>query len=493
MVEPRHHTPRSDWPTRGGQAAVLASAKGRPFLPWQRRAADVALEFNPDTGLYRYRVIVLTVQRQAGKTTLVGVLGDHRCLTQPGGRVWFTMDTGKKADSWMREEHLPSLRPFGDPKKRGSRYTASLRAGEIGPKWATLGSTFLTFPPTRDGLHSKQSDLVVLSEAWAYSVEQGTDIVQAAQPTMGSRYQHELGMHGAQLLIDSTLGDDSSVFLDSYVEAGIAALDKPDGGVCIIDYGIPDDADATDLDVIREWHPAYGHTFTDDALEAAVEAFIDPHTKLFDEAGFARAYGNRATRSRVSVFPEAVITRMQAPRLEVPSRVGLGLDATPSGDRFALAAAWRDEEAHAYLEVIANGPATRETPALIAAVARARRVPVIVDRAAIGAVELVDAIGNLRGPKVKFEYTSTPEYSSACTVIKRQTFAGTVHHFGDADLVAAMGVVAERPIGDDAIGWGRKGSAGSIAEWVAATLALRAFDNLPAPSVKPVIVTSASR
>jgi hypothetical protein len=390
------------------------------------------------------------------------------------------MQSGKMADSWMRDEHLPSLMPLGDPDKAGSPYSRSLRAGELGPTWRGLNSTFRTFPPKRDALHSKQSDLVILSEAWALTMQEGTDLRQAARPTMATR-------PGSQLVIESTLGDDSSVFLDDYIELGKASLTRDDTRVCFIDYGIPDDADPLDLDVIREWHPAYGLTFSEQALQDAVEEFAD------DEAGFARAYGNRATRTRETVFPAQLVAAMQAPRLDVPERAGLGLDATPSGDRFALDAAWRDEQGHAYLEVVANGPTTRETPALLAAVARARRVPIVLDRAAIGAVELVDAVAKLPGPKVEFVYTNMHEYSSACSVIKRAVFAGEVHHFGDSDLVDAMGVVAERPLGDGAIGWGRKGSAGTIAEWVAATLALRAFDTLPAPVRKPRIITSVSR
>lgn len=487
MTEPRHHTPRSDLPTRGGQAGALARAKGRPFLPWQQRAADVALEYDPTTGLYRYGVVVVTVQRQAGKTTFVGVLADHRCLTQRAARVWFTMDTGKKADEWMREEHLRSLLPFGDPKKQGSRWTQSLRAGGVGPRWPELGSTFYTFPPTPEGLHSKQSDLVILSEAWALPLEQGTALRQAVRPTMASRSQHQLGMHGPQLLVDSTLGDDSSVFLDSYIDMGIASLANPlTTRVCLIDYGIPDDADADDLDVIRECHPAYGHTFTEDALQAAFEEFQETN----DPAGWARAYGNRATRTRRTIIPDSVWSAAQIPRVDVPDRVGLGLDATPSGDRFALAGGWRRDDGHALLEVIHDGPTVRDTPQVIAAVARSRRVPIVVDRAAIGAVELVDAI-HQAAPDVEFTYTTTAEYGSACGVIKRGILAGEAHHFGQPALTEAVGVVDERPLGDGAIGWGRKGSAGSIVQFVAATLALRGFDTLPHASRKPRIVVAA--
>lgn len=485
MTEPRHHTQRSDLPTRGGQAAAIAAAKGRPFLPWQRRAADVALEYHPSTGLYRFGTIVLTVQRQAGKTTLVGVLGDHRCLSRPNARVWFTMDTGKKADSWMREEHLPTLRAFGDPKKAATRWRESLRAGELGPKWPSLGSTFLTFPPTRDGLHSKQSDLVILSEAWALSMEQGVDIRQAARPTMNSRYQP--GMHGAQMLIDSTLGDDSSVFLDSYYEAGVASLTDPTSRVCFIDYGIPEGADATDLDVIREWHPAYGSTFTEQALQDAVVEFEK------DPAGFARAYGNVATRTRETAISAAVWTAAGKPKPPMPDRAGLALDVTPSGDRAALYAGWRTpcpfcagSPVHGFLEPLHSGPASRDLPRLIVDLTRKRRVPLVVDRASIGALEVVDAVARI-SPKTEVRFLTMGEYAGACGSLYRGILDCTTHHANDPALTAAVEVATKRNLGDGGFGWGRKGSAGSIADLVAGTIALKAFDLLPAVRRAPFV------
>src|SRR5690625_1016578 len=97
-AQPRHHTRRSDRPTRGRAVSIIADAKRAPLMPWQHRAADVALEVDPATGHYWYSIVVVTVPRQAGKTKLESDVADHRCLTTPRGRVWVTMQNGKTVD-----------------------------------------------------------------------------------------------------------------------------------------------------------------------------------------------------------------------------------------------------------------------------------------------------------------------------------------------------------------------------------------------------------
>ncbi|MBD3782451.1 MAG: hypothetical protein IE926_05755 [Micrococcales bacterium] len=455
--------------------------KGRPFLPWQQLAADVALEYDPATGVNRFGIIVLTVQRQAGKTTLVGVLADRTCLSRPGGRAWITMQNGKTADAWMRNEHLPSLLPFGDPENhpRKSGYRRSLRAGEIGPIWKGVHSTFFTFPPKHDALHSKQGDLIIVSEAWAIAPDQGAAIRQAARPTMSTR-------RNAQLVVESTRGDDSSLWFDGYYDLGVASLADPTSRVCFIDYGIEDDADAEDLDVIAAAHPAYGLTIDRQALVDAREEFrASPSGD--DVAGWARAYGNRASRTRETAIPAAVWQAAGRAQIAKPARAGLALDVTPGGDRAALAAGWRAERDNhelevragdAFVELLHADRATREFPALVARVAEARRVPVLADRASVGAMEVMDALAR-NHPRVEQHITTMSEYAAACVGWERGIRENTIHHFNDPDLDAAVALLTKRDLGDGAFGWGRKGAAGSIAEAVAATLAVRAFDTLP--------------
>lgn len=473
MAEPRRHTRRSDRPTNGTAAAAVARAKGRPFMPWQQRAADVALEIDPATGLYWYGLVIVTVQRQAGKTKLESDVADHRCLTVPDARVWYTAQTGKDASAWMRDEHFPALARagvFGKPRTPRCRYTLSKRAGQEGVDWRH-GSTFRVFAPLRDALHGKQGDLIFIDEAWALSAEQGADVRQAVRPTMNTR-------PGSQLWPVSTLGDDSSVFFDSYVEQAAAQLDNPNSRVCLIDYGLRDGDDPEDLDVIAARHPAYGYTLHRPALEAARADFAG------DPAGWARAYGNVPTRSRVAAFGAGVWAAAGTALPDMPTRYGLGLDATPDGNRAAVSGGWRDPAGIGYVEPIWVDAPTRETPALMAQLAvSAGGVPITVDRAAIGALDLADAAARAGAEIV---YLSSNDYASACVQFHRGITAGTIKHSNDPDLNAAADLATTRPLSDGAFGWARKTATGSIAELVSATIALRAYDELPAPKRRPV-------
>lgn len=447
-------------------------------MPHQRLAADVALEYDPETGLNRYGIIVKTVQRQAGKTLWVGTLADHRCIRRPGSRVRLTMQNGKTADEWMREQHHETLVPaFGDPERKGTPYSLTLRAGSVGVKWRNL-STFTTFPPKRDALHSKQTDLAIISEAWAYSAQQGADVMQALRPTMLTRA-------GSQLVVESALGDDASVFMDSYYDLGVASLANPDTTrVCFIDYGIPDDADPEDIDTIAHYHPAFGYTVTMTSLRDAYEQFVTG-AEEGGIAGWARAYGNRATRTRATAIPATVWNATGRPKPPMPERAGIALDVTPGGDRAALYAGWRapcpfcdGAPVHGFLEQLHSGAVSRELPQLIVDLTRKRRVPLVVDRASIGALEVTDAVAKL-SPKTEIRFLTMAEYAGACGSHYRGVFDGTVHHANDKALTEAVEVATKRDLGDGGFGWGRKGSAGSIADLVAGSIALKAFDLLP--------------
>lgn len=501
MAEPRHHTPRSDRRTRGHQVAAIAKAKGRPLMPWQRDAADVALEVYIDEDLsaaagravetYWYSTVLVTVPRQSGKTELEGDVGDHTCLTipgrpgHPGGQAWITMQTGKDASAWMREKHFVSMGhgPWGPPGRDPGRHrwVADRRAGETGVVWhPPLSSSFRAFAPTEDALHSKQADRVFVDEAWVHGLAAGAALRQAIRPTMATR--RRLAHTNPQLWVVSTMGTDDSAYFNGYLDGAIASLGLPSTRTCVIDYGIADDVDPEDLEAIAAAHPAYGHTIDMQTLIDARDEFRkDPRGD--DVAGWARAYGNRSTRTVVTTFPGGTWTNAGGDAFDdMPDIIGLGidLDESDTGPVFAIGAGWTDAADRAHLRVLDTpGPPTRETPAQVAAWARTRgRRHVGYDPRSPGILEITDAIA--RGHKdIKLEPQSAQQYASACGTVLTRVKAGTLRHATQAVLDEAAAVVVSRPMVDGGIGWHREGSAGAVSALIAPTIALRVHAGLP--------------
>ena len=91
----RYATVRTDRESLGHEVAAVAAQLGQPLMPWQRQVADVALELLPGTHTPAYREVIVTVPRQAGKSSLVLCIELQRCLRWPGApRVAYSAQTG---------------------------------------------------------------------------------------------------------------------------------------------------------------------------------------------------------------------------------------------------------------------------------------------------------------------------------------------------------------------------------------------------------------
>ena len=488
LAEPRFHTPRSTRETRGGRVQLLAKAKGKPLMPWQRDAIDVAREVDPATGENWYDKVLVTVQRQSGKTFLIGNEADEVCISKRGARTWFTQQTGKHAGTWMREEHFLALAEaaplLGEEGAASCRYRLSRRAGAEGVVWKGTGGTFYAFPPNRDAMHSKQSDRTFVDEAWAFDAEQGAELRQAIRPTMNTR-------PGAQLWIVSAAGDASSAYLEEELAQARLLVNDPASRIALVDYGLRDDEDPEDLDAVLRRHPAYGYTITRRAIEAARAEFAN------DPGGWARAYGNVPTKARDSLWPDNVWTECGMGLAPAPERYGVAFDVTPMGERAAVAAAWRDHRHHAIgqlVETLGDGTAApvRELPELLVQLASSRRLPIDYDPRSPGCLAVVDAVAQLvaedRRLRDLVELRAVPvaNYAAACVQLSKAVFGREFHHANQAELTEATQNATTSTAMDGGFCWARKKSTGSIAELVAVTLAVRAFDTLPAPRRKPV-------
>jgi hypothetical protein len=163
-------------------------------MPWQRYVADVGGEVD-ERGRFVYPLVIVTVQRQAGKTDRQAGAGVQRAAQGPN-RVWDTAQTGQDARDKHREFADVVM---GSPLRDAGRGKPRQAAGSEGLVLVN-GSTLRPHPPTRDAMHGKQGDHNDIDEGWAFDEQRGAELLQAIDPTHATR-------PGAQTWVWSTRGD----------------------------------------------------------------------------------------------------------------------------------------------------------------------------------------------------------------------------------------------------------------------------------------------
>lgn len=454
-------TPRTlERRTFGPRVADLSAAMGKPLMDWQRTAVDVALEVDDD-GQFCYKLVVITTPRQSGKTTLFGSVLDHRALTIPRARCWFTQQSGKHAVDWLINEHWPLLAPFV-PKVHLRR-----AAGSEHIKWLPSGGLIRPFPPTPDGLHGKTSDLVVVDEPWAFDIVRGQQLDQAIVPTQATR-------PNAQVWKFSTAGDASSTWWLGTVEAGRAAATAGrTSGVCYLEWACPDHLDPTDPASWPVYHPAYGITIGPEAMQAALDQ-LGP-----DE--FARAYGNRWVSTVVRVIPLAAWRAAVEDPAPIPAGAGaiaIGFDVAVDRSDAAIVAGWRDAGAVAHVEVVDQRPGVGWLAERVLEVAERWQPRVVAYDAAGPALDVADELGRAG---LELAPVKAREYAAACAGFLEALIAtpAKVRYRTHPALEAAASSAGRRALGD-AWAWGRRQSVGSLAALTAATVTVWGYDHAEA-------------
>jgi hypothetical protein len=432
---------------------------GRPLMPWQQQVADVALEVDAD-GRFVYQLVLITVPRQSGKTTLFGAALEQRAMMVPRARCWFTQQSGKDAVDWFLNEHEPLLAPFdGVYKLRRAQGTEWIR-------WAHTAGLVRPFPPTAEALHSKTSDLVVVDEAWAFDFVRGQQLDQAIVPTQATK-------PNAQVWKVSTAGDATSTWWLGTVEAGRAAVAAGrTSGIAYFDWSCPDGLDPTAESSWPVYHPAYGRTIEAASMYKALD--------LLGPDEFARAYGNRWVATTARVIPLGAWRAAADPELPMPEvgRLAFGFDVAVDRSDAAVVAAWRDELGVAQLEVADHrdgvGWLDGRMPELVTrwrprAVGHDAAGPAldVADRLTRNGVDLADGL-------------KAREYAAACAGLLEALTADppAIRIRPHPALDAAAASAARRALGD-AWAWARRQSTVSISTLTAATVALWTWDHAP--------------
>jgi hypothetical protein len=447
-------TPRDPTaPTIGPlQAAWSEVWLRRSFMPHQRYIADVTGELLP-TGLPRYTLCVITLQRQSGKTALDLAQTGERCFTRPGFKAWYTAQKRKDA----RDQFLS----FQDDVVAGTpldQVVETLRGNGTEVMKFPRASQLRPFEPTEESVHGKQSDRMTFDEAWAHSKEFGEALLQAGSPT-------KLTRPGAQTFIFSAGGTAASTWLASLVARGRGG----DPSMFYCELGIPDDADAEDLDVIAAHHPAYGYTVSHESLAGMRDDFEG------DPSGWARAAGNRWTEViGGSIDPKLWAAARYEGTVPDDAPVGYGAARSEDGTQVVIAAA-------ALVDGIVVVEVLDVLPTAFGAAEHVKAWavdgPVAIDPAGPSATIHDRLVSDDSLDSDQLLTMTGRDYSAACAnlvdALQPRAFRFRPH----PALDAAVRVAGKRQVGDGGYVWARVAAGAPIAALEAATLAAWAVEH----------------
>jgi|GEM_PF-403788 len=449
---PRWGTPRHpDRPSLGPKLWKVMAKLGAPPMPWQKYVSDVALEIDPETGLFAHREVGLSVSRQQGKTELCLGAQVHRALAWPRQNIVYAAQTRGMARQRWEDEFWEKI--SSSDLARLARIRKS--NGNEAILWPGKRSKMGITANTEKAGHGPPLDLGFIDEAFAHEDDR---LEQAFSPAMLTRAM-------AQLWWASAGGTTKSTWLNKKREAGRALIEALFAALAVdlaavrpraayFEWFAPEDMDRSDPATWRATLPALGHTVT--------EAIIQAELEKMDPAEFDRAYLNRTRKPTPPTDPN--VPKVKWPALvdakskPVADSVALAIDVAQDRKHAAISAASLRADGKVHLEVVAHRAGTDW---VVPAVARLHQLwkPVAVAVASSGAPagSLIDDLiaAGIDVPEDKehpmrgdLAVMRAGDITEACGQLADAMNQGTVRHLDQVPLTAAVNGARTRRNGD---------------------------------------------
>jgi phage terminase large subunit-like protein len=450
---------------------------GAPPMPWQKYVSDVALEIDPDTGLFVYREVGASVSRQQGKTELCLGAQVHRSLAWQRQNIVYAAQTRGMARQRWEDEFWEKI--SGSDLARKARIRKS--NGNEAILWPATRSRMGITANTEKAGHGPPLDLGFIDEAFAHEDDR---LEQAFSPAMLTRSM-------AQLWWASAGGTEKSVWLNKKRKAGRAVVERlfallleygawpdvPAGSwprVAYFEWFAPEDMDRADPATWRATLPALGHTVT--------EAIIAAELEKMGPAEFDRAYLNR-TRKAVPPsdpnVPKEAWAGLAGEKWRPGADVALAVDVSDTRDHASIAVASLREDGRTHLELVDRRAGTDWIVPAVTRLTRLWRPLAVAVAGRSPAASLVDEMvaAGLRAPALSdsaergdLVVLRQGDLIEACGQIADAMRQGRLTHIDQAPLTAAVNGARTRRSGD---AWtlDRRSSPVDISPLVAATLA----------------------
>lgn len=363
----RELTPETSY---GFEACDYARELERPLDPWQEFLVVHAGELLPD-GRPRFRIVLVLVSRQNGKTEVLVVLSLFWLFKEMRPLVLGTsllLDAAK--ESWEKAVALAEATPaLADriPSRGGIR-----RANGEQTLTTVDNHKYKIAAANRRAGRSKTIDRLIMDEV---REQDSWDAYNAGIPAMDAVWD-------GQAFLISNQGDDRAVVLDSLRDSSIAFIETGEGDprLGLFEWSAPDGADPEDLEALAQANPNMDRherrgPFSDVLLGAARRAKVAGGEQL---AGFkTESMCMRVHLLNPAIDPDRWALCATPPRSmdALRDRVALCLDVSLDGQHATLIAAAVEPGGRVRLEVVETWSGAlcttalrRDLPALVARV-----------------------------------------------------------------------------------------------------------------------------
>ena len=416
----------------GYEVADFAQITGEPLLPWERWAAIHALELVPD-GSFRFRVILIIVARQNGKSHVKRTISLWRMYMYPGCRVLgVAQEVGLAREQWNLAQETIQATPDLAAEFGHSR---NVNGDEM--FWLRNRARYAIKAASRKAGRGGSNDEVNIDElreqrdwrAWA-----------ALSHTTRAR-------PNSQIFLMSNAGDDESVVLNQLRDAALTGRDPSIG---LFEWSAPDGCELDDTAAWRQANPGLGYIISEASIRTALTT--DP-PEVFRTEVLCQRVQNLDGAIDLAAWkdcadPSGTLSPHRA-------RVMACFDMAPDGQHATLAAAALLDDGRPRVEVVEAWRSSDEARLGLAA-ALARVKPQAIGWYPGGPAAAFAPI--LRPPDVRPKDTRPPEYvelaglkvAEACQGLADLTRARGLLHPADPLLDAHIAGATKLPSGD---GW----------------------------------------
>lgn len=449
--------------SHGYAVADFAEMIGEPLQPWERWAAVHALELMPD-GSYRFRVVLVLVARQNGKSHLIRVIILWRMFMQQRLRVLgVAQDVSLAREQWNLAQEM-----IHDCADLEAEWGKARNVNGDETFWIENGSRWKIAAANRKAGRGGSNDFVVIDEL---REQRSWDAWAALSKTT-------LARPNSMLFAMSNQGDDEAVVLHQLRSAALAGTDASLG---IFEYSAPDGCELDDWQGIAQANPSLGYRISHAGIRSALTT--DP-PGVFRTEVLCQYVDHLDSAIDLAAWKECADPSGSMAGLR--GRVCACFDIAPDGEHATLTVAGRLNDGRIRVEILKAWKTTEEARDELPELIRKAR-PVVFSWYPIGPAAALAPF--LRTVKNSVEMSGA-RVTEACQGLADLVTARRVVHPSDPLLDSHVGGAQKLASGD---GWRftRSGGVGHVDAAYAAAGAVYAVETMPARSVSYIRVLSA--